>query len=61
MFLKISKAQKVGKIHRIDMELTFMLTMLDTLQNDIKVKGQISVLILIIDTDQKPLNIDCSF
>ena len=53
LFLKFSKAHNFDKIHRRDMGLTLMLTLIDALQNDVKVKGQISV--LIVDLSLKPL------
>ena len=45
LFLKFSKAHNFGKKHRRDMGLKLMLTLIDALQNDFNVKGQIRVLI----------------
>ena len=43
LFLKFSKAHNFSKIHRRDSGLILMLTLIDALQNDLKVKGQINV------------------
>ena len=62
LFLKYSKAHNFGKIFRRDMGLALLLTLIDALQNGLKVEGQISVLFCLpfldIATAQKLFNID---